>query len=394
MPRLRERLRGQHSFCARKNEFPPEYFSPPQLPLICSTLARSASRSKGLGCDPVIQRVLNLQPGSKTMSRFFRLVQVLLLAMSAAAFPSAHGQGYPEHPLRIIVPYPPGGGTDAVIRPLADTVSAKLGQPVVIDNRPGGNTFIGMNACAKAPADGYTLCVTNADSLSFGPLVFSKIPYDPARDLVGITKLAATPTAIVISGQLPFNTLPEVLAYARANPGKLNFGSFGTGTVGHLYAEWFRRQMKADMTHVPYRGAAPIIPALINNEVQVSWMALSLVLPHVKTGRIKVVALDYPGRIPQLPDVPTLAELNADPNIQSYFGLYAPAGTPPAVLERLNAVFKSALLDPKVQESLAGLLFVSTPTSISDFNNARRDEVEHARQLTTSIGLKPTDLPQ
>lgn len=328
------------------------------------------------------------------MSPLFRVVQLLVVTISAVAIPAVYGQAFPDHALRIIVPYPPGGGTDAVIRPLTDAVSAKLGQPVFIDNRPGGNTFIGMNACAKAQADGYTLCVTNADALSFGPFVFSKIPYDPSKDLVGITKLAATPTAIVISGQLPFNTLPEVFAYARANPGVLNFGSFGTGTVGHLYAEWFRRQLNADMTHVPYRGAAPIIPALINNEVQVSWMALSLVLPHVKTGRVKVVALDYPSRIPQLPDVPTLSELNANPDIQSYFGLYAPVGTPSAVQNRLNAAFTDALRDPKVQESFSGLLFVATPTSIKEFNGARVQEAEHARQVTLSIGIKPMDLPQ
>jgi len=328
------------------------------------------------------------------MSAFLRLLQLLLLLASAAAMLPAHGQAFPNRPLRIIVPYPAGGGADAVIRPIANAVSATLGQPVVIDNRPGANTFIGMNACAKAPADGYTLCVTNADSLSFGPFVFNKIPYDPANDLVGVTKLASAYAGLFISGQLPFKSFQEVLAYASANPGKLNFGSFGTGTVSHLYVEVFRRQLNAEMTHVAYRGAAPIIPALINNEVQISWLALAQVLPHLKTGKIKAIAIDYGTRSPELPDVPTLAELHASAGIETYFGLYAPAATPAPVLDRLNAAFTAALRDQKVQQSMAGLLFTTTPTTIEDFKRARRTEVDNARRVTQAIGLKPLDLPE
>jgi len=328
------------------------------------------------------------------MPAFLRILQLSMLLASAAAILPAQGQAFPNHPVKIIVPYPAGGGADAVIRPIANAVSASLGQPVVIDNKPGGNTFIGMGACAKAPADGYTLCVTNADSLSFGPMVFNKIPYDPANDLVGVTKLASAYAGLFISGQLPFKTFQEVIAYARANPGKLNFGSFGTGTVGHLYVEMFRRQMNADMTHVAYRGAAPIIPALINNEVQISWLALAQALPHIKTGKIKAVAIDYGARSPEVPDVPTLAELSAAAGIQTYFGLYAPAATPAPVLARLNAAFTTALHDQRVQDSMAGLLFMATPTTVDEFKRLRQEEADNARRVTRLIGLKPVDLPE
>ena len=327
------------------------------------------------------------------MSAFTRVLKFSALFV-ASSFLVANAQTYPTRTISIIVPYPPGGGTDSGVRPLVNAVSEILGQPVIVDNRPGGNTFIGMNACAKAPPDGYTLCVTNADSLAFGPYVFNRIPYDPVKDLVGVTKLVTPPNGLFISGQLPYTTLKQVVDYAKSNPGKLNFGTYGAGTGGHMYVEWFRHKLKTEMTHVPYRGAAPIIPALINNEVQISWLALPTVLPHLKTGRIKAIALDAPTRSAQVPDVPTLAELNSSPNIQTYLGLYAPAGTPAAVIARLNAAFSTVLRDPRTRENLSGLLFEPTPSTSDEINRSRREEAENARRLTSDIGLKPLDLPE
>jgi tripartite-type tricarboxylate transporter receptor subunit TctC len=360
------------------------HFSPAHKPVTCQAKEHRAPSP--------IQRQATRGPGDNMpASMGLRACVAFFLAASAL---TAQAQGFPDRAIRVIVPYPAGGATDAVIRPVANSVSAALGQPVLIDNRPGGNTFIGMNACAKAPPDGYTLCVTNSDTLAFGPLIFNKIPYDPATQLVGITKLADTPGGVFISAQLPFSTFEGMIAYARANPGKLSFASFGTGTVGHLYAEWFRRQLNADMMHVPYRGAAPIVPALINNEAQVTYLALSMALPHIRTGKIKAVAIADAGRSSQLPDVPTLAELKADPGINPYFGLYAPAGTPAAVLERLNHAFTAALRESKVKESMSGLLFVTVPTTVAEINRSRKEEAEAAAKVTKIIGLKPLDLPE
>jgi tripartite-type tricarboxylate transporter receptor subunit TctC len=325
---------------------------------------------------------------------FLRFLSAVAFLAAAVGIVPAHGQTYPSRPIRIIVPYPPGGGVDNVARQLTEAVSARLGQPVIIENRPGGNTFIGMSACAKAPPDGYTLCVMNADGLAFGPYVFNRIPYDPLKDLVGISKLGASPNGLFISGQLPFNNFQEVIAYARANPGKLNFGSFGTGTVGHLYTEFYRRQLNADMTHVPYRGSAALVPALISNEIQIAWVALSLVQQHVKTGRIKAIAIDDAARSPVLPDVPTLGELNARSNIETYIGVYAPAKTPAAFLERLNAAFTSALREPRVHDKLSAMFYVTMPTTLEQIETARHQEADFARRFTQSISLKSSDLPE
>jgi tripartite-type tricarboxylate transporter receptor subunit TctC len=329
------------------------------------------------------------------MSGSVCLMRLLLVLSAALPILPAHSQTFPNQPLKIIVPYSAGGATDLVIRAFADTVRESLGQPIIVENRPGGGTITGMNACAKAPADGYTLCVTNSDSLSFAPLLFSRLPYDPAKDLIGITKVASAPSGLFINGTLPLNSFAEVIAYAKANPGKLNFGSFGAGSVGHLYAEWFRRELQADMTHVPYRGSAQVATALISNEVQIAWLALSNALEFVAAGAIKPIAIDYGTRAPQLPNIPTLAELNANPkSIQSYFGLYAPAATPTPVIERLNSAFTSALRDKKVQEKMATAYFTTNPTTVDEINQFRRDEAEIARRMASTIGLKPVDAPE
>jgi tripartite-type tricarboxylate transporter receptor subunit TctC len=318
------------------------------------------------------------------------LAALLLTGASIASF----AQQYPNRPIRVIVPYAAGGGTDTVIRPVATAAAAILGQPVVVDNRPGGNTFIGMSACAKAPPDGYTICVTNADVLAFGKYIFNKIPYDPQTDLTGITKIAHSPNGIFVSALTPFKTFQEMTAYAQAHPSGLNFATFGAGTVGHLYIQWFRRQLNAEMTHVPYKGAGPIIPALIINEAQVSYLSLSQALPHVKSGKIRPLAVVDDKRSAQLPDVPTLAELKADAGIKAYFGLYAPKGTPAPILQRLNAAFSAALNEPSVQAGMSGLMFVVQPSTIEEINRSREQEFVAAGAFARSIGIKPLDLPE
>lgn len=324
-------------------------------------------------------------------ANFARLLGALSLA---AASVGSYSQPFPNRPVKVIVPYAAGGGTDTVIRPIATAAAAILGQPVVVENRPGGNTFIGMSACAKAPPDGYTVCVTNADVLAFGPYIFNRIPYNPQTDLTGVTRIAHSPNGIFVSTQMPFKTVQELIGYAQANPGKLNFATFGAGTVGHLYVEYFRRQFKAEMTHVPYRGAGPIIPALITNEAQVSYLSLAQALPYVKSGKIRILAVVDEKRHAQLPDVPTLAEAHADAGIKAYFGLYAPNGTPAPVLQQLNAAFGAALNEADVQASMAGLMFVVQPSTIDEINRAREQEFVQAGEITKAIGLKPVDIPE
>ena len=273
----------------------------------------------------------------------FLLVLLLTLPLSAAA-------QYPQRAIKMIVPFPPAGATDVVGRIVAQKLTERLGQSVVVENRPGAGGSIGSDLVAKSAPDGYTLLMATSSTHSIGPAL-QKLPYDPIRDFAAITHVANVPNVLVVSPKLPVGSVRELIAYAKARPGQLNFASSGIGTIVHLNAELFKMLAGVDIVHVPYKGTALSIPDLANGSVAILFDSLASVMPHVKSGNARPLAMNAPQRSPLLPDVPTLAEAGM-PAFDRYtwFGMFAPAGTPPEVVRRLQAEVAAALKATDLRE--------------------------------------------
>lgn len=272
----------------------------------------------------------------------------LLLAAGGAG-----AQPYPDKPVRFVVPFAPGGGTDIAGRVAAQALSDVLGQTFVVDNRPGAGSLLGAEIVAKSPPNGYTLLFGNI-SLAFNVGLFRKMPFDPARDLVAITLVADQPNILVVNPGVPARTFGEFVAYARANPGKLNFASAGTGSGTHLAAELLRRELKLDMTHIPYKGTGPALTDLIGGQVQWMLSTFASALPYVQNGRLRALAVTGAKRSPAAPEVPTVAESGV-PGYQysTWYGLFAPGGTPPPLVDRLFAATVKGIRSPDVAQRMA-----------------------------------------
>ena len=318
-----------------------------------------------------------------------RAALALFAATCSAAVPStSSGQAYPAKPVHLIVPYPAGGVVDGLMRSIGQPVSETLGQPVIVDNRPGANTIIALEACAKAPPDGYTLCSSSSDGMSFNPGLYPKLPYDPERDFAPITQLVWVNGVIVAGAKVPYGTVAEMVAFARAQPGKVNFASFGIGSTPHFFLEWFRKQGGADIVHVPYKGSAQIIPALLSGESDATFIAMGIVLPLIASGRLKALAVTGPQRSPYLPAVATLAEQGIDPRLQNWFGVFAPARTSAAIVDRLNADFAGALRNPKFQEFLKAQAFDPVGNSPGEFAGFLRADRANAKAVIARTGIR------
>ena len=268
----------------------------------------------------------------------------------------AAAQAYPAKPIRFVVPYPPGGPLDTVARLTAQKVSEAVKQPVVVDNKPGAGGNIGADIVAKAPADGYTILMGAVATHAINPSLYASIPYDPARDFAPVTQLASTPNILVVHPSVPASNVREFIAYAKANPGKLNFGSGSTGSAGHLAGELFKAQAGVDMTHVPYKGAAPALQDLVAGQIHLMFDNLASALGQVRAGKVKGLAVTTAKRTPLAPDLPTVAESGLPGfDISTWFGVFVPAGTPRDVVERLHAEFTKALAAPDVRERIVSL---------------------------------------
>ena len=274
-----------------------------------------------------------------------------LLATLALWANDAVAQQFPSRPIRLIVPYPPGGLFDAIFRPLSQRLQETIGQPLLIDNRPGANSIIGMDLCARSTPDGYTLCATSNDSLSLNPFLYAKLPFDVERDFVPVTQILYTAQIIVANPSVPVSTIPELVAYAKANPGALNFSSFGLGSTAHLVLAWINNRAGVQITHVPYKGGGPAVAAVVAGEVQLNLMGIGTLLPHIKAGRVKPLAVTLSSRSTLLPDVPTLAEQGMDFPLRSWVGVVAPAGTPTAITERIAAEIAKIVREPAFLEA-------------------------------------------
>ncbi len=274
---------------------------------------------------------------------------------TAALMPStAQAQSYPTKPITIIVPFSAGGTTDILARVVGLHMSATLGQPVIVDNRAGAGGNIGGQAAARANADGYTIFMGTVGTHAINQSLYKKMPFDPIKDFAPLSRVAMVPNLLVANPGQPYKSVKELIAYAKANPGKVNFASAGNGSSIHLSGELFKQMTGVDMQHVPYKGSAPAVADLLGGQTSIMFDNMPSAIPHVKGGKLRALAVTTATRSPALPDVPTIAEAGG-PGYEatSWFGLLAPTGTPPAVVAQLNAAILKALADPEVKKKLA-----------------------------------------
>ena len=270
-----------------------------------------------------------------------------LACLAAVALSGAHAQGYPSKPVRIIVPYPAGGGIDIMSRLIGQRLAQRLGQSVVVENKPGAGTLVAAETVARAAPDGHTLLVTTDATITINPHLYAKLPYDPVKDFAPITQLVLLNQMLLANPQVPASNLKELIAYAKANPGKLNYASYGVGSQPHLAMEILKNQAGIDIVHVPYKGIPQAVPAAIAGEVQLTFSGAASSQAHIKAGRLKALAIGGTKRLGIVPDVPTFAEAGfPDVPANAWFGLFAPAGTPREVIATLHAEVTRILRDP------------------------------------------------
>ena len=304
------------------------------------------------------------------------LTGIAALAWSVAA--EAQATAYPTKPIRLVVPFPPGGATDLIARAVAQKLGEAWGQSVVVDNRPGAGGNIGTELVAKAAPDGYTLEMGTVGTHAINASLYAKIPFDHVKDFAPVILVAGVPNVLEVNPSVPVNSVQELIAYAKANPGKLNFASSGAGTSIHLSGELFKVMAGVQMTHVPYKGSSPALQDLLGGQVQLMFDNLPPSLPQIKAGKLRALAVTSATRAPALPDVPTIAESGL-PGFEasSWFGILAPAGTPPAIIAKINAEVAKWLASAEGKEKLASIGANAAGGSPEDF--ARHIQAETAK---------------
>ena len=307
----------------------------------------------------------------------------LLTTLAAASFIPGMSFAQEGKPLRIVVPFPPGGATDITVRALQESLTRILKQPVVLDNRAGAGGSIGMAEVARAPADGLTLGVATLSTHGVNPAVYSKLPYNPLKDFVGVTEIVKAPGVVVVNpAALPVKDFADLVKYLKANPGKVSFATPGNGTIGHMWGELFKSSTGTSMVHIPYRGAGPAINDVLAGQVAVYFDQVASSLPHIKSGKLKALAVSWPTRLDVLPDVPTYAQLGfANNNDPSWFGLVAPAGTPAAAVDRIQQAVAQALQEPAVRERLAGQGLYPSGTTPKEFSAQLVREIDKMKRV-------------
>lgn len=323
------------------------------------------------------------------MSLTRRLALAATAALAATlATPAALAQKFPDKPLKLIVNFPPGGAADVIGRALGQALSESLNQQVVVENRPGANGNLGADAVAKSPGDGYTLLMSSGGAVTVNPFLYTKMPFDAERDLVPVASVARVLVFLMTHPSVPVNNAQEFIAYARANPGKLSYGSAGTGSSPHLAGEMFARQAKFQAQHVPYKGAAPALTDLLAGQIQFMFDP-GPGLRHAKDGKLKLLAVGSPKRSSQVPDTPTLAEVGmAGFDADTVFGVYAPNGTPAAVVNQLHDEINKALATPKLQEVIKGIGGEAAALTRAEFIAGQQRDRERFGAFIKEIGLK------
>ena len=319
----------------------------------------------------------------------------LLAAGAGCAFVIVSGalpaQGYPAKPIRVVVPYAPGGATDLTARLVGQKMQEAMKQNVLVDNRPGAGGVIGTDIVAKAAPDGYTVLIAVPAEIAILPHL-QKMPYDVARDLAPVSLAAVTPLVLVVHPSLPVRSVKDLIAFARARPGQLAYASAGTGGVQHLSGELLKISMKLDMAHVPYKGAGPVMPDLIGGHVPMFFSGMPPAMPHVKAGKLRALAVTTARRSPAAPDVPTMAEAGVPGfDISNWFAYFVPSGTQAEVISRLNSEVNRGLKQPDVREKLASVGAETVGTSPEELAKFVRSESEKFARLVKLSGAKGTD---
>jgi tripartite-type tricarboxylate transporter receptor subunit TctC len=314
---------------------------------------------------------------------------VISIAAGVVFAVGAHAQTYPAKPIRLIIPFPPGGATDALGRTVVQKLGESLRQQVIADNRPGASGILGMELAAKAPADGYTLVVGQASNLAINLALMGKLPYDPVAAFSPITLIATTPNVLVVHPSLPVRSIKDLVALAKAKPGKINYASSGIGSPGHLVTERFKIAAKIDMVHIPYKGAGPALTDVVAGHADIYFTSPISAQPFVKSGRLRVVAVASAKRSASMPDVPTVAEAGyPEVDSTSWWGLLAPAGVPKDIIDRLNAETLKLLNQTDVKQRLMSEGADPAPTTPEQFALFIKNEIVKWASLVKLTGVK------
>lgn len=315
--------------------------------------------------------------------------RALVVIASALTIPAAFAQAWPAKPVRLVVPFPAGGGTDTIAREVANKVSVNAKWTFVVDNKPGSGGNIGIDSVAKSPADGYHLVLGQTSNLAINPALYSKLPYDPIKDLTPITRIGSSPMAIVVAANSPYKSLAEVIAAARQKPGVINFATSGNGTVAHLATELLQKEAGVRLVHVPYKGAAMGLNDVIGGNVELYVSSIPTLIGHIKNGKIRALAVTSVNRVDDLPQVPTVAEVGYKGfEAVTWFGVLGPAGLPKDVVEKVNAEVNKALGAEDVKKKLEDQgvdIAGSTPEA---FGKLVRDDIAKWGRIVKDSGVK------
>jgi tripartite-type tricarboxylate transporter receptor subunit TctC len=327
-----------------------------------------------------------------TLRRKLPRRRFLQLSVGAAAVPAvsrfAWAQTYPARPVRLIVPFAPGGASDILARPIGQWLSEQLGQPFVIDNRPGGGGNIGTEAVVRAPADGYTLLLCGNFNAT-NATIYDKLKFNFIRDIAPVAGIDREPHVMVVNPSVSAKTVPEFIAYAKASPGKLTMASGGLGTPSHVFGELFKMMASVDMVHVPYRGGGPALTDLLGRQVQVMFNTISPSIAYIKSGSLRALAVTSATRSGALPDIPTVADFVPGYEASTFFGVGAPKSTPAEIIDKLNKEINAGLADPKIKARLADLGGTPLVGSPADFGQLIADETEKWGKVIRAANIKP-----
>ena len=320
-----------------------------------------------------------------TVGMFARLALIAVLGFSTPAWP----QNYPTRLVTLLVPQAPGASSDLLARTLGERLQALWGQAVVIDNRPGAGSNLGAAVAARAAPDGYTLMIGTDALMTSNVHLYKNLPFDPVKDFAPITIAGANIICLAVNAELPVKTMPELIAYAKANPGKLQYGSPGAGSPHHLSGELLALKTGIKILHVPYRGGGPAASDLLGGHINMAFLSLSSTVPHLPTGKIRIVALVEKNRYAAMPDVPTIGETVPGFEMSSWLGVFAPAGTPAPLIARLNETIVKILNDPPVKEKLAGLGLVVGPVTPAELAAMIKAGLAVRGELVKAANIQP-----
>ena len=319
------------------------------------------------------------------MMNYRSIVAALTMALLAAA--GAHAEEWPSKPIHVVNPWPPGGPADLVARPIMEKLAAALGQPVVLDNKPGANGTIGAAAVAKAAPDGYTLLFSHVGPIAISPALQPQMAYDPVKDLAAITQFVSGPTVLVVRPDLPVKSVPDLIAYAKANPGKVTYGSVGQGSTTHLAGEMLHLMAGIDIVHVPYKGAAPVVTDLLGGQIDIAFINISGAIPQMQAGKLRGLAVTTLKRSSVLPDLPTVDETLPGFEVNSWYGFMAPAGTPRPILDRLYAECARILKMPDIVERLKAGGLDPEGTTPEQHQAKIKDDIARWAKLVKETGV-------